>query len=479
MVEIDRLLTPISEESPTGAYLKLDRTAYRGLRNNYNAAQSSFRQLIETPDASNDEALLRANQHNWQQLHESTYEALTQSTKDIELLGWYISSQLFTAQPYQNLADSTSVLTQFIEQFGTLLHPTLPESKIKSSDEQGKQQELTEFRIKPLLQLVGESNDSTALFMPLQLIGMIDDITFGDYLRAERSGTLATLVEKAQQRFSSDVEETVLLLAQAYQNFTEAEASIAKQCQLVGITPISFRFVKANIADVINAIRYLTGEKFTVWPLDENLNLRKEEVIEPTPSEPTVVDHQASSEPLNEVTPSTPAASATPVETARQVASDPMSTPTQASVSVAQSVAVKPVTSRDQAFQQLRELSEFFKQTEPHSPISFLLERAIRWGYMSLPELLQEMTGGNSSVMQHINQLTGMDNLNQLDLSDKTPSQPSVVNTNVIVNNDTQLAIEPAPSVEIPQQEAAITNKPTQTEATSTPSSAGLNDFEW
>ncbi|MCG9724767.1 ImpA family type VI secretion system protein [Vibrio brasiliensis] len=475
MVEIDRLLTPISEESPTGAYLKLDRSAYRGLRNNYNAAQSSFRQLIETPDASSDEALLDANQTNWQQLRESTFDALTQSTKDIELLGWFISSQLFTAQPYQNLADSTKVLTGFIEQFWTELHPTLPENKIKSDDEQGKAKELAEFRIKPLLQLVGESNDSTALFMPLQLIGLIEEITFGDYLRAERSGSLAELKQKAQQLFSSEVEQTVMLLAESYQNFSQAELAIAQQCQQVGVTPISFRFVKANIADSINAIRYLTGDKFALWPLDENLQPRQEDVAEPTPavSEPATV-----SEAVVETAPAAPTESQVAAPATSTVA--PVAAPqVQAAAPVAQPLSLSQVASRDQAFQQIREISEFFKQTEPHSPISFLLERAIRWGYMSLPELIEEMTGGNSGVVQHINQLTGMDNLNQVDLSNKATQQTAVANNNAITNNDTQLTKEPTPSVEVTQPEAVNTTKPTQTEATSAQSSGGLTDFEW
>lgn len=473
MVEIDRLLTPITEESPTGSYLKLDRSAYRGLRNSYNAAQSSFRQLIETPDASSDEALLDANQTNWNQLRESTFDALTQSTKDIELLGWFISSQLFTAQPYKNLADSTKVLTGFVEQFWAELHPTLPENKIKSDDEQDKARELVEFRTKPLLQLVGESNDSTALFMPLQLIGLIEEITFGDYLRAERSGSLAELKDKAQQLFSSDVEQTVMLLAESYQNFVQAELAIAQQCQQVGVPPVSFRFVKANIADSINAIRYLTEDKFAQWPLDENLQPRQEEVVEKASGEP-----ELTSEPAVTSTPQTPSENQQPVEAAPAVA---QSTAAQVSgsTSVTAAVAVGQFTNRDQAFQQLRQISEFFKQTEPHSPISFLLERAIRWGYMSLPELLEEMTGGNSGVMQHINQLTGMDNLDQLDLSNKATQQAAVVNNIAITNNDTQINIEPAPSVEVTQPEAVTTTKPTQTEATPAQSSGGLTDFEW
>jgi type VI secretion system protein ImpA len=36
-------------------------------------------------------------------------------------------------------------------------------------------------------------------------------------------------------------------------------------------------------------------------------------------------------------------------------------------------------------------VADFFKRTEPHSPISYALEQAVRWGRMPLPELLQEL----------------------------------------------------------------------------------------
>lgn len=479
MVDIESLLAPISDEAATGTYLKLDRSAYRSLRNSYNTAQSSFRQLIETPDASSDETLLDTNDSNWAQLRQDTFDALTKSTKDIELLGWYIASQLFTAKPYQALADSTKVLTELIERYWSTLHPTLPENKVKSSDEQGVAKELAEFRIKPLLQLVGESNDSTALFMPLQLISLIDEITYGDYLRAERSGELSALKETAQSQFSSEVEETVMLLSQSYQHFSEAEAAIAKECQAIGVTPTSFRFVKANIANSINAIRFLTEEKFANWPLDDEFLPRKEETIEEASTE--VAPEATISEPAAEI-----ALTSNNTRSAEPAATISNATANGASPSLNQALvtntaaftSVGHLASRDHAFQELRKIAEYFKATEPHSPISFLLERAIRWGYMSLPELLQEMTGGNSNVMEHINQLTGMDNLDKVDLADKGEALSPTVNMSSPVINQAEVAQSSPSSVTLPTEESVPT-QPIKTEESSSKSSDNLSDFEW
>lgn len=47
--------------------------------------------------------------------------------------------------------------------------------------------------------------------------------------------------------------------------------------------------------------------------------------------------------------------------------------------------------SRQEALNTLMQIAEFFKQNEPHSPIPYLLDRAVRWGALSFPELLEEM----------------------------------------------------------------------------------------
>jgi type VI secretion system protein ImpA len=46
---------------------------------------------------------------------------------------------------------------------------------------------------------------------------------------------------------------------------------------------------------------------------------------------------------------------------------------------------------REEAFGVLLKLADFFRRTEPHSPVSYAVERAVRWGRMSLPELLNEL----------------------------------------------------------------------------------------
>ena len=462
MVDVDALLKPISEEQPSGSYLKLDRSAYRTLRNHYNTAQSSFRQLVETPDASSDEALIEANDTNWNLVRTTTFDALTSQTKDTELLGWFITSQLFTSSPYTNLADATKVLVEIIREFWETLHPQPPEDKLKSNDEDGRNKELTEFRIKPLLQLVGETQDSTALFMPLQMTDLIGHVTFGDFLRAERNGNLSELKESTYSLYSNEMETVVSDLATAYQNFGTAEELIAQACQKVNVSPISFKYAKANISDLLKAIQYLVGDRFAPWPLDTNFKLITFESVQ---GETSIEQSTSSSEP-SDVT-----SSMTQIPQANnQSALAGQVQPNQPSY------ATHVISNRDQAFHELRKISRFFQKTEPHSPIPFLLERAIRWGHMSLPDLLNEMTGGNSGAITHINQVSGMDNLEPTKLGSLPPSphraftQPSGlvetdVNTQPLKDSDSTETV-------------AHSESPSQND-TNTQSDSGISNFEW
>jgi type VI secretion system protein ImpA len=66
-----------------------------------------------------------------------------------------------------------------------------------------------------------------------------------------------------------------------------------------------------------------------------------------------------------------------------------------------------PIGSRTEALRRLAEIAAFFRQTEPHSPISHLVERAVAWGAMPFERLLDELVK-DSSVREQIGELLGL-----------------------------------------------------------------------
>lgn len=68
-----------------------------------------------------------------------------------------------------------------------------------------------------------------------------------------------------------------------------------------------------------------------------------------------------------------------------------------------------PLRSRAQALQQLREVATFFRRTEPHSPVAYLAEKAVKWGEMPLHEWLRKVIK-DQGAMSHLEELLGLDN---------------------------------------------------------------------
>jgi len=74
----------------------------------------------------------------------------------------------------------------------------------------------------------------------------------------------------------------------------------------------------------------------------------------------------------------------------------------------AAAVAGGPINTREQAIRQLQEVGEYFRRAEPHSPISYLVARAVKWGSMPLDKLFQDVVR-NDDVIEHIWETLGLD----------------------------------------------------------------------
>ena len=72
----------------------------------------------------------------------------------------------------------------------------------------------------------------------------------------------------------------------------------------------------------------------------------------------------------------------------------------QAPASQAPRPAGDAPTTRKEALQQLRQVAEFFRRTEPHSPVAYLAEKAARWGEMPLHVWLKRVVKDQSTLDQ-------------------------------------------------------------------------------
>jgi len=403
---IEQLLAPISDEAICGVYLKGDRSLYRPLRNEFNVALTSLRKLTQNPDASELEALHEENINNWSAISGSLMKTFNSQSRDIELIGWMLASQIILDTSMKSFSVTLDWFSQLAESSWDALHPILPEKKLKSETEKGRQDERCEAQLNAFTQLLGESEESSLLYAPILMMPIVGHITFYQYQSAEKRGELSVLRQQATREAQSAREEILALLA----NIAVAETGLEHLVQVTkrkamehGVNPPNFRSVQSLLDKVKGAVTQLTG-------------LRLAEKSEPAP-----VAVAAETEQVTAKSPESASADVAQASVEMQSEAEASYSQQQLTVNNMRSLSEVANTNsmnRDKAFHQLRELAEFFRVSEPHSPVSFLIEKAIRWGYMPLPDLLNEMMAEKQGDTDLIFSLAGLDQTEQTVLPD-------------------------------------------------------------
>jgi type VI secretion system protein ImpA len=65
-------------------------------------------------------------------------------------------------------------------------------------------------------------------------------------------------------------------------------------------------------------------------------------------------------------------------------------------------VTVSRVESRAHAYQLLDLVARYLAEHEPHSPTPFLLQRAVTWGQLPLPELMREIVRTEGDMARYL-----------------------------------------------------------------------------
>jgi len=132
---------------------------------------------------------------------------------------------------------------------------------------------------------------------------------------------------------------------------------------------------------------------------------------------------------------------------------------------------------RDDAFHQLRTLAEFFRKVEPHSPVSYLLEKAIRWGYLSLPELMSELLLNQEDTIKQVFHLSALDengDTNVIQPTHKKMLPLSDVDESMSVQHNNTRAVSATTSHSVLNNVTAVSVEKTQEKPVSTSSSNSL-----
>lgn len=361
VLELDALLAPISDDAPTGTDIREDASptsAYYTIKDARNAARAAERNGLF------DDSTDGASEH-WRQVLEHGPGILRDAAKDLEIATWMVEA-LTRRHGFAGLSDGIALVEQLIDQYWDGLYPMPDEDGI-------------ETRVAPLTGLNGEGAEGV-LIAPIRNIPITEGQSVGPFsfwqyqqaldvqkltdedARAQRAATLGFSlmdIEKAVSETSpaffvqlrDDVQEALT----GYRNLS---ARLDERCGIHDAPPTSN--ITGVLEDVLGAVSHLARDKF------------------PMPDE------------------------ATDTETA-----DADDTDTAGTGAPAESPAAKKARTREEAFRQLVDISDYFRQTEPHSPLSYMLDKAVRWGRMPLHELIAELIPDSSS-RDYYTSLTGV-----------------------------------------------------------------------
>lgn len=360
VIDLDALLEPISEESPTGEDPRADaspNSLYYTLKRERASARAAERKSVHDGDSQ------EADKH-WQEVMDIAPRLLKEQGKDLEVASWYTEA-LVRRFGFQGLRDAFALIDGLVEHFWDGLYP-MP-------DEDG-----VETRIAPLSGLNGEGAEGV-LMAPVRKVPITEGNPPGPFSlwQYQQALDLQKLADEEAREAKEDslgyglgdIEKAVTEstdtffldqrddLDQALEHYRACGQRLDEHCGAQEAPPTR------NIIEVLEecrgAINHLGRDKYAAQE-----------------------DAEAEEAQSEQAEGGEPASGATAAPRKKQL-------------------------DREEAFRQLREIARFFRETEPHSPVSYVLQKAVKWGNMSLEELIPELIPDDSS-RAHYSELTGV-----------------------------------------------------------------------
>jgi type VI secretion system protein ImpA len=358
VVDLNALLAPISGEKPAGESVR-----YAGV---YDSIQEARRADDELPMGAWQRD---AKSADWLAVIKLSTEALATKTKDLQLAVW-LAEALVRRHGFAGLRDGLRVLRELQETFWDGLYPEVEDGDL----------ELRAGPLEWLNQKLPASIQNIALTQgnkPYSYYQWEESRRVDNLGRKDPSALQAAAAEGkiTGEQFDSAVGATERLFYEGiFEDLNQSKEELAKLESLLdgrfGPDVPSFLGVRKAIDDGHSLVSTIIKKK-----REQDPNYR------PEPGDQSATESIAAG-PDGAMEVKTMAASG-----AMTWSSEPQS--------------------REEAFQRLVVIANYLKRVEPQHPVSYLLERAVRWTKMPLEEWLGEVVR-NDDVLKHLRETLGI-----------------------------------------------------------------------
>jgi type VI secretion system protein ImpA len=334
MLQFDALLEPISETSPAGEDLTFSAEV---------DAINKARQF-DDPTLDQGEWITEIKEADWQFVFDKCSSLLEKQTKDLRIGGWLVEAATKTRQ-FDGMAAGIELLTNMCARYWEELHP-----RTEDSDNEQRIGNLA-WLLKRSVQLVkeiplteGRGSAFSWIDFEAARARANNSVRTGEVVSEDGNQPTLTVLESARRKSSKNFYQTLISGAvQCQKKLVELERILDER---LGISGPSFMQLKDTLATIQNTI-----ERFGA-----DIGVKSAEVID---------------------------------------------TNSKARLGAATGNAatcVGAITSREQALEQLRQVAEFFRRTEPHSPVAYLADKAATWGDLPLHTWLKTVIKDPNSL---------------------------------------------------------------------------------
>jgi type VI secretion system protein ImpA len=342
-VDIDLLLAPIAGANPSGENLR------------YGGLHDLIREARRADDGLEQGAWQReVKTSDWPRVESLATEALGAKTKDLQVCAWLVEA-LVKLHGFAGLRDGLRTTRGLMEQFWDTLYPEIDEGDLEARvNAVSFIDRYAGIAIKEAL-ITGNPVGANYSYLQFEDSRKFDIPENADTLVGEELDRITEIRARAEAENKITSEKWRVAKNASNRAFYEGTHAILNQCwdeyssldrlmdEKFGRQAPGMAVLKKSLQEIRDLVERLVKEK---------------RILEP--------DEVAAEE-------------GEPGAGAQQIAPG------------AALVVSGPLRSRQEALKRLAEVSEYFRQTEPHSPVSYLVQRAIRWGQMPLESWLDDV----------------------------------------------------------------------------------------